>query len=387
MRLTIYAYPWDLARVGVERSLRQIAGDGISAIDLAATYHPIDALSPRGGAAIFSDARGAVYFPPRQKFYGRIQPKVHSPQVSAVWPEVAAQASALGVDLNAWTITLFQPWIRDAYPDTARVFPTGDRSGSAVCAANEDVREFFVALCRDMVEQFGISLVRLENIMPIFDFDWLRPRVLVTLSALARTLMNLCFCEACSGRALNHGLDLDHVRRLVKEGIDAELEDGANNVAHAASFTDDVQLRAFVELAMCASTELVATIRASISPKARVSINAAASYEAVIGIAREQELLAEFIAAADQIALLPGHSGNAQVAALAAKATPPREISALIPIVRAANHSGPALQARVSDPEVMAEQALLLGAGELSLYNFGLLRARDISAFASGIRS
>ena len=187
MRVTTYAYPWDLARLGVERALQEMVAVGIEAIDLAATYHPIDALSPRDGAArLFTSARGAVHFPARKARYGRIQPSLSRDEVCAVWPEVARRAPDLGLAVNVWTVTLFQPWIIDAYPDCARVLPGGDRSGSGVCPANEDVREFFAVLCDDIVDQFDVSLIRLEGIITrTYDFDWLRPRVVVSVPPVA----------------------------------------------------------------------------------------------------------------------------------------------------------------------------------------------------------
>jgi hypothetical protein len=384
--MTIYAYPWDLARVGVERALKQICADGISAIDLTASYHPIDALSPREGVSIFTNARGAVYFPPRDERYGRIKPHVHSPEISAIWPETARHAHALGLDLNAWTITLFQPWIRDAHPDCARVFPSGNPSGSGVCPANDDVREFLVTMCEDMVDQFGIKLVRLENIMPVFDFDWLRPRTLITVPPFARTLMNLCFCNACITKAVAKGLDPVRLREIVNTAINSDISEGCSNDHRTAALADDAELRAYAELAMRSSTELVTAIAAAIKGKARVSINAAASYAMLIGTAREDELLGEFLSAADQAELIPGHPDNAHVAALAGGLAPPREISAMIPVVRATGLTGPALQARLAAPEARVQAAVDAGATELSLYNFGLLRESDISEFAASIR-
>lgn len=386
MRMTIYAYPWDLARVGVERALKQISADGISAIDLTASYHPIDALSPREGVSMFTNPRGAVYFPPRAQRYGRIKPHVHSSEISAIWPETARHAHAIGLDLNAWTITLFQPWIRDAYPDCARVLPSGNASGSGVCPANDDVREFLVTMCEDMVDQFGISLVRLENIMPVFDFDWLRPRTLITVPPLARTLMNLCFCDACTTKAAAKGLDPVRLNKIVNAAIDSDISAGCNNDDRTAALADDAELRTYAELAMRSSTELVAAIAAPIKSKARVSINAAASYAMLVGSAREDELLGEFFSAADQAELIPGHPDNAHVAALAGGLTPPREISAMIPVVRATGLTGPALQARLAAPEARVQAAVDAGASELSLYNFGLLCESDISEFAASIR-
>ena len=101
----------------------------------------------------------------------------------------------LGLAVNAWTVTLFQPWIIDAHPECARVLPGGDRSGSGVCPANEDVREYFAVLCDDIVDQFDVSMIRLEGIITrTYDFDWLRPRVVVSVPPVARELLAVCFC-------------------------------------------------------------------------------------------------------------------------------------------------------------------------------------------------
>ena len=85
-----------------------------------------------------------------------------APEVCAVWPEVADKAPSFGVAVNAWTVTLYQPWIVDAYPDCARVLPSGDPIGTGVCAANDDVRDYLAALCEDMADQFGLGMIRLQ---------------------------------------------------------------------------------------------------------------------------------------------------------------------------------------------------------------------------------
>src|SRR5262249_43145348 len=101
VRVAAYTYPWDLARLGVEGSLRDLSEQGVDAVHLAASYHPIDTLSPRGVANVFTSARGAVYFPARGSRYGRIAPDVHSPELATVWSETATRAPGLGLDLDA----------------------------------------------------------------------------------------------------------------------------------------------------------------------------------------------------------------------------------------------------------------------------------------------
>ena len=70
-----------------------------------------------------------------------------------MWPEVVDRARSVGLDVNAWTVTLYQPWIVDAHPDCARVLPGGDPIGSGVCPANDDVRDYLATLCADIVDQ------------------------------------------------------------------------------------------------------------------------------------------------------------------------------------------------------------------------------------------
>jgi hypothetical protein len=393
MRVTTYAYPWDLARLGVERTVRQMVGEGIDAIDLAATYHPIDSLSPRDGMRLFSNARGAVYFPARTERYGRIRPLTHSAEICGVWPEVAKHACAVGLELNAWTITLFLPWIRDAYPDCARVLPGGDCSGSGVCPANADVQEFLATLCADVVEQFGVSLVRLESVMPLFDFDWLRSRVLFEIPPLARTLLNLCFCGACTARATAAGVDVERLRRVVNDAIAAEICEGQVGAGadRAATLAANRELRAFVTLYVQSSIELVRAIASrvkGIAGTARISLNATTPYTSLLGAAAEDELLAQLIGAADQIGLHPGNpTSNRRVARLAARATPRREVSALIPRVRIPGSTGPVAQTPGANPEQTGfQEAAELGVDEIALYNYALLRDRDVPDFVAAAR-
>jgi hypothetical protein len=294
-------------------------------------------------------------------------------------------ASSLGLEVNARTITLFMPWIRDTYPDCARVLPTGQASGSGACPANPDLREFLVTLCDDMVDQFGIGMIRLENIMPVFDFDWLRPRVLFGFPPLARDLMNLCFCNSCTSRAATKGIDAEALRQRVNAAVAGEVDDDGN-ADRAAALAGDAELAAYAELAMRAATELVTAIAARLAGKARLSVNAAASFAGLLGPEREAGLLAEFIGAADQLKLIPGHPGNDQVAAIARQASPAQEISALIPITRGKGLAGPAAAQRPSGIEALVRSTVAAGATELCFYNYGLLRERDIAEAADLIR-
>jgi hypothetical protein len=387
MRTTTYLYPWDLARLGIEKTLNEIAEHGFQAIDLAANYHPIDSLSARGGLNLFTDARGAVYFPARPDGYGRIKPKVHS--APSVWPQAANEAARIGMGLNSWTITLFQPWIRDAYPDCARVLPWGDASGSGVCAANPDVRAYIVALCADLTAQYGIDLVRLEGTLSHnFDLDWLRPRALVSISPLARTLSNLCFCDSCKVRGSASGIDVAALQTRVVRVIEAEIAGEAGGEDRASAVAADSELIAFTENHVLASIELVREVTARVGDVAKVSCSAATPYRALIGEARDDALLIGLMTAGSQADLnVLNPAGNQIVSALNATLENPRLLSALYVTIRNPTVSSPAqLAASGTDKMLQGLQAAAdAGVREVSLYNYGLLPDVDVQAFMSAV--
>ena len=383
VRVTTYAYPWDVGRVGVREALQELADAGIGAIDLAATYHPIDSLSPRGGMRLFTDARGAVHFGARPDRYGAITPKVSSPEIAATWEQVAAQAGALGIAVNAWTVTLFQPWIIDAHPACARVLPSGERVGSGVCAANDDVREYLAALCADLVDQFELDIVRLEGLLsPSYDFDWLRPRTIVDVPPVAAELLAICFCPSCTRDGADAGLDVERLRHTVVEAVESELArvGGGGDDDRFAALAGDAELHAFVLQHERASLDLVEVARSLIPVDRRPRVSSTAWSPFVHLLAADQEaLVAELAAAVDQVVLFPGWYAdrNTALAALARAGDHGLEIGLLVTGLGTADGGLPRELQAVVD----------LGVTDLGYYNWGLKRAADVHAFTAGVRA
>ena len=388
MRVTTYAYPWDLARLGVERALQEIVSCGIDAIDLASTYHPIDTLSPRDGSPrLFTNARGAVYFPARAERYGRIQPSMATPEICAVWPEVAERASALDLEVNAWTIALYQPWIVDAHPECARTLPSGDPIGSGVCPASEDFREYFAVLCEDIVDQFAVSMIRLEGLAaPTYDYGWLRPRVLVEVSPLANELLSICFCASCRRRGTDAGLDVEALRQRVNDAIVAELEgdqDAAGMPDRSANLATDAELHAFLVQHERASVELAraAVSRIDSSKAPRLSTMVWTPYSMLLDDRTRGELQDELAVAVDQLVGVSAQDAQ-RLRSSPALAARPAEFGVLL----APLHS-PATAAGAERIERGLRGAAELGASEISLYNYGLLRENDVRDLVTAVRT
>jgi hypothetical protein len=394
MRVTTYAYPWDLARLGVEDTLRRMAGEGLDGLSLASTYHPIDALSPRGGTArLFASPSGAVHFPARPDRYARIRPRVSAPEVGAAWAEVAERAPVHGLSVTAWTITTYQPWIVGAHPDTARVLPSGDPVGTGVCPANPDVRAYLAALCDDLVDQFGPERIHLEGILqPGYDFDWLRPRVLVTVPPLAKALLGLCFCECCTARATDAGLDVERLRQLVDAAVTALLQagTGANpaEVGEAAAALADEGLHAFAVQHERAGIEATSEIVARVAGRASFSSTVWSPIAALLGDDQDL-LLGELAATIDAISAIRGFFAdrNRRIVEVAAEAGRPLEVQSMVNRLRPAQADATAADGDGAPLEPELADAAQLGADEISIYNYGLHLEGDIAPMVTRIRA
>jgi hypothetical protein len=202
----------------------------------------------------------------------------------------------------------------------------------------------------------------------------------------------VCFCASCTTRAAAEGLDVHRLSGLVNGAIAAELGDGTDSTdaETAANAAADPELRAFLVQQVRSSTDFVraAVSRIDVGRIPRTSTTASTPFPALLG-AVEEGLLEELVDVIDQVAMFPGNvEHNRRVAAIAARTTPPRELAMLSARLRPGSstptpvaHAGADLAA----PEL--QEAAELGVAELGLYNYGLLRERDVREFVAAVRT
>ena len=226
-RLSVWAYPWDLADEGVDTALDWLVAHGFDAIELCPNYHAISTFSPRNRRrSQFYSEQGAVYFPARADRYSRIKPTLHTEtDVLSVYEQTARGIEARGMQLNAWAIGMFQPWLARAYPETAVENAFGHRSFAATCPAHPDVQTYLPELLVDLCDLYPVSGLTLENVgYPDFAYGWVRPRILVYMSTWTQFLAGLCFNEHSMSAARAHGVDPEEVRRHVARELRESLE-------------------------------------------------------------------------------------------------------------------------------------------------------------------
>ena len=94
------------------------------------------------------------------------------------------------------------PFITNVYGDPYRY---------ALCPSHPEVREYTVALCKDVASQPGIAGLDLEALSFLgYDHGGLHDKTGIPLPASVRRLLSVCACEHCKpeeGRAIRQALD------------------------------------------------------------------------------------------------------------------------------------------------------------------------------------
>jgi hypothetical protein len=391
---TVWTYPWDVARLGVDAVLGEIAGQGLHGIDLAATYHPISALSPRGGAVGgFFCPRGAVFFPARAARYGRVKPNVWPDRdVVAAWTGVAERLDAHGLELNAWTIGLFQPWIAQEYPETARVYPDGARLDAGICVSSPAVHEYLAALVTDLADQFPVMLVKLEGMYPpLFDYGWTRRRIYFRLTPRQQQLMGLCFCASCTSAGAAQGLDVDAIRTRVRASLRIEPADASIASPDNTDTDADSELDAYAGLAPAAATRLIADLAAALrAAGSHTRLGVALPFEGAIDAS--VEAVFDSVATVLLANLATGHTELLRAVDMVRAHEPSPSIECFVhpPFTSTGSGGIPhGIQEELADPEWRANlrTARELGVERFSLYNYGLLTRDTFRALVAVARN
>ena len=71
----IYAYPWDVAEIGVSAAVDRFLALGLDTVTITGSYHAGKFLRPHGkGGKVYLPEDGTIYFKPDLSRYGEIKP-------------------------------------------------------------------------------------------------------------------------------------------------------------------------------------------------------------------------------------------------------------------------------------------------------------------------
>jgi hypothetical protein len=133
------------------------------------------------------------------------------------------EAGDRGLDVRGWTNSTHNSRLGAANPNCVARTCFGDPLVFALCPAHPAVRAYVVGMSGDLAAR-GIASLTCETLgyLP-FDHGWHHERSYVSLSAAARFVMGLCFCEHCTAAGRSEGVDVERLRRFCTDELELVL--------------------------------------------------------------------------------------------------------------------------------------------------------------------
>jgi hypothetical protein len=219
-------YPWDLADEGVDRILDNLESmTGCNSVYLIALMHhekrPLtDFFYPHNPARkTYCPEDSRAYWRPDPGFYGRIAPLTSERALlrGRDWLQILVEAARArhmrtGVELSHTVLDAQRG--ESEYADCLQrdIFghPIIERWGirrALLCLNNPDARSYILGLFSDLVSRYDIDYIQ----TCLIPFDWGPGADHPGARVLAASLGG-CWCEACSARAAEVGIDLPAIR-------------------------------------------------------------------------------------------------------------------------------------------------------------------------------
>jgi hypothetical protein len=207
---SVYCLPADLLGEGAERVATQLrdraGGPGLT---VAASYHASRDILPHNPVyRVASMAPGAFYHVDPSAYSGSLRPAV-SPSADGrdIVAEACQAAGRLGLPVSAWAVFLHRDDL-DSSPPEVQQNCFGDRFPGRLCPANPAVRDYVLAMVRELC-RYPIAALRAEALhYQGATHGHHHERCLEDYGELARWLLGLCFCSWCAAQGTRHGADV-----------------------------------------------------------------------------------------------------------------------------------------------------------------------------------
>lgn len=277
MSYSVYAYPWNVSTDNYRQRVDDMLALGLQGMNLAVSYHAGKFIHPRGnGHRVYFPEDGVVYFNPRAR-YGRIKPV---PSRLLEKEDILDYVTKTGgLVLNAWAVLFHNTRLGMQYPETTVRNAFGDGYVYSLCPAHPEVREFALALCKDLTEQYPVTSLLLETPGYLaYSHGYHHEFAQVPPDSRLEAWLGLCFCAHCVAGAARAGIDGEALRRQVAASIDDYLnsDELSRNITVADWLANDViengELEAFLQWRCDMVTSLVSEIRAQVHPAVTIKI-------------------------------------------------------------------------------------------------------------------
>jgi len=272
----IYSYAWDIAEIGTSDFVVHARELGLDTVTFAGSYHAGKFIRPKGrNGKVYFPEDGTVYFRPDLSRYGAIKPQPNSLlKGSDVLRELC---DAQEMATNAWMVLLHNTRLGTLHPDATVQNAFGDRYVYSLCPSAPEAREYAVALCKDITDNYPVMGVSLETpgFLP-YQHGFHHEFALMKQNRWFDALMGLCFCEHCLAGAKKAGIDAAALKTKTAGDLEAYLDsdiDLPDDMAEAFWLADvGGELSAYLRHRCDTVTSLVAAIRDAVRRDADVAV-------------------------------------------------------------------------------------------------------------------
>jgi hypothetical protein len=233
MKVTGYAYPWDVLEAGFASRVRDL---GVDEVAVALSYHSARAATPWSASHTAVVARHAAFYRPvRAEAWDGKRLRPSTPDWVAA-PDSGSDAvrvlNEAGIPAAAWIVLTHNSQLGYEHPDVTVRNCFGESYPWALCPSQPAVREYAATLTAEAVAGLELSSVILEACGPLGVVHQHQHEKTdgVWAPAVAR-LLSICCCDACAsswdGDADTVRAQLvEEVRRLVATGDLGVTADG-----------------------------------------------------------------------------------------------------------------------------------------------------------------
>ncbi|MEQ0564999.1 hypothetical protein ABJI51_38480 [Amycolatopsis sp. NEAU-NG30] len=356
MKVTGYAYPWDVLEPGFVARVRAL---GVDEVAVALSYHSARAATPWSASRTAVVARRAAFYRPVSGDWGRLRPS--TPDWIST-PDSGGDAVRLlneaGIPAAAWIVLTHNSQLGYEHPDVVVRNCFGETYPWALCPSQPAVREYAAKVTAEAVAGLDLATVILEACGPLGAVHQHQHEKTdgVWAPAVAR-LLSICCCDAC---AAGWETDADAVRAQLVEEVRRLIATGDLSVTGDRLPPELTQL--LLRVRQQATDELRAAVLAALPPGVRIVLHGALDPWVTGALPGLTPSAPDDVDAVVLFGWMP--ASGAEAVAAAREALPEKvTIGSYITAVAATP---------VPDVAAYVGELAKAGAGELHLYHLGL---------------
>lgn len=270
MKVTGYAYPWDVLESGFVSRVQAL---GVDEVAVALSYHSARAATPWSASTTAVVARHAAFYRPvRPDAWGTLRPSTPDwvPGEDAGGDAVRLLNEA-GIPAAAWIVLTHNSQLGYEHPDVVVRNCFGEAYPWALCPAQPAVREYAAKVTAEAVAGLELSSVILEACGPLGAVHQHQHEKTdgVWAPAVAR-LLSICCCDAC---AAAWDVDADTVRAQLVEEVRRLIATGDLGITGDRLPPELTQM--LLRVRQQATDELRAAVLATLPPGTRIVLHGA----------------------------------------------------------------------------------------------------------------